>query len=127
MKFIVKNGLPITNVKLTYNDESMMIENVLIDTGSAVTIFDTDIVENIGLTIDPSQGKAVYMYGVGGKSEVCFQQQVKQLIIDNISLEMYTVQLGMTMVPYGFNAILGADFFSKTNASIDFRNYQIYY
>lgn len=127
MNFILKNGLPIAEIKLKYNDESMILKNVLIDTGSARTIFDTDAVDEIGLTIDPSQGKAVYMSGVGGKSEVCFQQRISDLCIDNILLTNFVIQLGMTNIPYGFSGIIGADFFKKTNASIDFKNDHIWY
>lgn len=53
MKINLINGLPVTDIELIYNSHSTLLENVLLDTGCATTIFDTDLVENIGLVIDP--------------------------------------------------------------------------
>nr|WP_236570596.1 aspartyl protease family protein [Paenibacillus sp. An7] len=82
----------------------------ILDTGCSTTIFDTDLVEPIGLDIDFINGKWVRMYGVGGSSELCYQQIVSYLSIDSILLKEFTIQLGLTKEPYGFDAILGVDF-----------------
>lgn len=126
MIFKMINGLPIASIPITYHTKTMIMENVLIDTGCANTIFDTDTIEEIGLTIDPTQGKATYMYGVGGRSEVCFQQNVEAIQIDSFPLKNFVIQLGMTTIPYGFNALLGSDFFVAAKLRIDFSNYEIY-
>lgn len=119
-------GLPVASIDLTYSSKKMVLENVLIDTGCAITIFDIDEVEPIGLTIQPTSGKAVYMYGVGGRSEVCFQQKLNSIIVGSVALENFTVQLGTTRIPFGFNALIGSDFFSAANLQIDFRNCKIF-
>ncbi|GIP44606.1 hypothetical protein J45TS6_30650 [Paenibacillus sp. J45TS6] len=59
------------------------------------------------------------MYGVGGSSELCYQQIVSDLSTDSIQ---FTIQLGLTKEPYGFDAILGVDFFYKYGLKIDFEN-----
>lgn len=126
MNFIIQNGLPVATIKLTYKSKTMNLNNVLIDTGCAVSIFDIDLVEDIGLTIDSNQGKAVYMYGVGGRSEVCFQQTIDSLAINDIILDSFTIQLGMTQIPFGFSALLGTDFFDKANIVIDYKNHRLH-
>nr|WP_269845619.1 hypothetical protein [Paenibacillus selenitireducens] len=75
------------------------------DTGCSTTIFDTDLVEPIGLDIDFINGKSVRMYGVGGLSELCYQQIVSDLSIDSILLKDFTIQLGITKEPYGSDAL----------------------
>ena len=61
------------------------------------------------------------MYGVGGQSELCYEQTVTDLEIDHFLLDSFQVQLGMTKETYGFNGILGADFMIKSGLIIDFK------
>lgn len=126
MEFIMMKGLPVATVHLSFQSNDMLLENVLIDTGCAVTIFDTDEVKPIGLRIKPTSGKAVYMYGVGGRSDVCFQQEVQSLVIDSMVLENFTVQFGSIKEFLGFSAIIGSDFFSVAKLQIDFSENRIY-
>lgn len=122
MKIKLINGLPIISLSLTYNHKSIVLDNVLLDTGCSTTIFDTDSVEPIGLDPDFINGTSVRMYGVGGKSELCCQQSVNGLHINHISLNQFTIQLGLTKEPYGFDAILGVDILSSFGLKIDFEN-----
>jgi hypothetical protein len=105
--------------------KSIILENVLVDTGCATTIFDTDLVEDIDLFIDRIHGRAVRMYGVGGHSEICFQQSVSNLKVNNYPLSDFILQLGMTRTPYGFDGILGVDFLVYTGLIIDFKNLEV--
>lgn len=120
MKIHLVNGLPIVSLPLSYNNKSTLLNNVLLDTGCSTTIFDTDVVEPIGIDIDFINGKSVRMYGVGGLSELCYQQIISDLSIDNIVLKDFTIQLGLTKEPYVFDAILGVDFLYKYGLKIDF-------
>ncbi|OXM82454.1 aspartyl protease family protein [Paenibacillus rigui] len=122
MKIHLTNGLPIVSFPLSFNNTSIFLNNVLLDTGCSTTIFDTDVVEPIGLDIDFINGKSVRMYGVGGQSELCYQQVVSCLGIDNIILKNFTIQLGLTKEPYGFDAILGVDILFSFGLKIDFEN-----
>ncbi|WP_433922927.1 hypothetical protein [Paenibacillus taichungensis] len=88
----------------------------------ATTIFDIDLIEPTGLTIDPIQGRAVRMYGIGGQSELSFQQPVHSLNLNHHTLNDFVIQLGQTKEPYGFDGILGADFLSTLQLNIDFKD-----
>lgn len=125
MKIQMRNGLPIVTITLGYQNSSITLEDVLLDTGCAISIFDTDIVEKVGLYIDRKAGRAVRMYGVGGQSELCYQQNVNNIAINHVELFNFILQLGMTRVPYGFNAILGSDFCEKAGLTIDFKEHLI--
>ncbi|QZY54396.1 retropepsin-like aspartic protease [Crassaminicella profunda] len=122
MKIRMEDGLPLVEITIKYKDKEKILKNVLLDTGSSNTIFDTDAVEDIDLVIDPIKGKARRMYGVGGESELCYEQTVSDLTIEEFILRDFTVQLGITRENYGFDAILGVDFMYKNGIMIDFKN-----
>ncbi|MCM3700572.1 aspartyl protease family protein [Paenibacillus macerans] len=126
MKINMKNGLPLVTLELRYKSNTIILENVLLDTGCAISVFDTDIVSSIGLLINTEIGRAVRMYGIGGKSELAFQQTVDEISINSNNLSNYTLQLAMTKIPYGFDAILGVDYFIRSQTIIDFKNFIVY-
>ncbi|MGX6445796.1 hypothetical protein ACWM35_21475 [Neobacillus sp. K501] len=90
------------------------------DTGCSTTIFGTDEVEESGLVIDRKGGRPRRMYGVGGESELCYEQTVTNLEIDGFLMDSFQMQLGMTKETNGFNGILGVDFMIKSELIIDF-------
>jgi hypothetical protein len=120
------NGLPIVSFPLTYNNQTILLNNVLLDTGCSTTIFDTDVVDQIGLEIDFINGRSVRMFGVGGQSELCYQQEISNLEIDNLSLKSFNIQLGITKDSYGFEAILGIDIMLYFGFKIDFVNLKVF-
>ena len=126
MKFIIKNGLPVVAIDFFYHGNYVYIKNVLIDTGCAVSIFDVDAVEATGLKIDPIDGVIKRMYGVGGQSELCYEQKLNEVKIGGFYFPSFVLQLGMTREPYGFDGILGSDFFQKTKSVIVFKNHIVY-
>ncbi|SET22391.1 Aspartyl protease [Oceanobacillus limi] len=127
MKIRVEKGLPIAELRIDYGKKSMIFNNVLIDTGCAVTIFDTDMMAKIGLIIDFSHGRPRRMYGVGGKGEVCIEQKVNGLSIDHQRLDDFNLQLGMVQEMYGFDGLVGLDFMLKTGMNIDFKSLKVNY
>lgn len=121
MKIKMLDGLPIVSILLSYKERILRLDDVLLDTGCSTTIFDTDAVEEFGLMIDHKNGRPRRMYGVGGESELCYEQTVACLEIDHYLLDSFQVQLGMTKETYGFNGILGVDFMTKSGLVIDFK------
>lgn len=99
----------------------MTLNGVLLDTGCSTTIFDTDEVETIGLTIDRINGRPRRMYGVGGESELCYEQNVTDIKINSHHFDSFPIQLGITKETYGFNGILGIDFMIESCSIIDFK------
>lgn len=121
MKIEMQDGLPVVSISLIYRGRKMCLDEILLDTGCATTIFDVDEVERIGLIIDRANGRPKRMYGVGGESELCYEQMVSDLSIDNYILDSFQLQLGITKETYGFNGILGVDFMLKSGLIIDFQ------
>lgn len=121
MKIEMCDGLPLVSVFLSYNGKTMQLNDVLLDTGCSTTIFDTDEVEEIGLIIDRTNGRPRRMYGVGGESELCYEQIVSDIKINSHLFDSFQLQLGITKETYGFNGILGIDFMIGSGALIDLR------
>lgn len=127
MELRVENGLLVVAFSLTYQEQTIRMSNVLFDTGCSSTIFDTDLMANIGLYLDLINGTAKRMYGVGGASELCYEQKVNALEIGTIFLPSFKLQLGMTREPYGFDGILGIDFMTTVGLKVDFKELIIHY
>ncbi|WP_052769993.1 hypothetical protein [Paenibacillus sp. IHB B 3415] len=60
------------------------------------------------------------MYGVGGTSEICYEQQIPGFCIEDIALTDFPIQLGSILEPYGFDGIIGIDFMMKAKCKVDF-------
>lgn len=124
MKIRIENGLPIVSIQVKYKEKEVTLQNVLLDTGSSNTILDSDAIEAVDLVIDPINGKARRMYGIGGDSELCYEQMVQELKIDSYILNNFAIQLGITRETYGFDGILGLDFMLYNKIILDFSNLQ---
>ncbi|MFB9277982.1 aspartyl protease family protein [Cohnella cellulosilytica] len=125
MKINIQHGLPIVSLTLTHNNHSIVLPNVLFDTGCAATVFDTDGLAQIGIYIDFINGRARRMYGVGGTSEICYEQTIPELQIENRTLNDFPIQLGSIQESYGFHGILGIDFMVKAKCKVDFETMKI--
>ncbi|HEY0829012.1 MAG TPA: hypothetical protein VGE40_13015 [Bacilli bacterium] len=120
MKISMQNGLPVVEVPVSFQGQDVLIPNILLDSGCSVTIFDTDVVRPINLTVDPTQGRVRYMYGVGGRSEICYERLMDELSIFDRKVCSMTIQLGSTLMEYGYNGIIGVDFMQKLGMILDF-------
>jgi len=83
--------------------------------------FRYDEVEAMDLIIDRANGRPRRMYGVGGESELCYEQIVSDLIINHHLFDAFQLQLGITKETYGFNSILGIDFMIESGVIIDLK------
>lgn len=127
MKIRMEDGLPLVKVSLEYKGNKINLENVLFDSGCANTIFDTDLLDEIGLDIDLIQGKVRRMYGVGGQGELCYKQMVNNFGIDSRNFPCFCMQFGLTRESYGFDGILGIDFMIQTGLIADFNKMETMY
>lgn len=120
MKLHLLHGLPIVSLTLAHHGKSISLKNLLFDTGCAATVFDSDILAVIGIDIDFINGRAKRMYGVGGTSEICYEQQIPDFCIEDIDLSDFPIQLGSIQEAYGFDGIIGIDFMMRTKCQVDF-------
>lgn len=124
MKFSLDNQLPLANIEIVFKGNKKKFFNILLDTGSSATILDTDLCEEIGLFLDVENGTTRKMYGIGG-TEICIEQNVSFLKIDQFHLTEFTIQLGDVKEMHGFDGIIGSDFFSFNKLIIDYNNLEV--
>lgn len=116
--------LPLISVEIEYKGNKKKFNNVLLDTGCSSTILDTDLCEEIGLMLDLEKAITRKMYGIGG-TEICIEQKVSGMNIDEFQLSNFIIQLGDVREMNGFDGIIGSDFFLANKLIIDFENMEV--
>ncbi|MBI5568681.1 MAG: clan AA aspartic protease [Desulfomonile tiedjei] len=113
----VRSGLPVVTVVLSHRGQTVVVPDVILDTGSGGSLFRQQDVERIGLVIDHNTPSR-WFRGVGG-SERIWMWHVDQVFVD--PLEVRDLEIGIGPVDYGFGirGILGMDFLLQTGAVID--------
>jgi hypothetical protein len=113
------DDLPFVSVIIYANGRSMVLDNVLLDTGSATCAFPTDALEDIGVRLQP--GDTIQeMVGIGG-SEYVVEKRLTGIAIGDLVSGEIIVQLGKLGYIASVNGILGLDFLLQTGAVIDLK------
>ncbi|HCX48065.1 MAG TPA: hypothetical protein DG757_03265 [Bacillus sp. (in: Bacteria)] len=124
MRFHMDDHLPLVSVEIEYKGNKKTFNNVLLDTGCSSTILDTDLCEEIGLMLDLENAITNKMFGIGG-TEICIEQKVSGMNIDEFQLSNFIIQLGDVREMNGFDGIIGSDFFLANKLIIDFENMEV--
>lgn len=117
MSIGVQDGLPYTTVTLWYQGRSLALPNVLVDTGSAGTVFAADAVLVVGLQYEAHA--AVYrIRGVGG-AEFVFAKQIERLSLGALQVNDVVIEVGAMDYGLDLDGILGMDVLLHVGAVID--------
>jgi hypothetical protein len=92
MKINVRYGLPFIEVTICYHGRELHLKNVLLDTGSAGTIFNADAVDAIGVRIEPGDFLNK-IRGVGG-IEIVYSKQFDFVKVGFVAQEGFEVEIG---------------------------------
>lgn len=123
MNLRLRDGLPFVTAVISYQGRQIQLENVLLDTGSAGTVFAVDRVLTIGLQIEPND-EIHRIRGVGG-SEFVFQKIVDKLRAGPLEVQSFPIQVGAMDYGIPVDGILGVDFLHKAGAIIDLAALQL--
>ncbi|QOY38275.1 retropepsin-like aspartic protease [Anaerobacillus isosaccharinicus] len=122
MKIKYKYGLLLVDISLTFKGKSIVIENMVVDTGAARTLISQNVVEEIGLGVD-LQDRIVTYYGIGGK-EHAFRKRVDLIQIGDFTAK--EVELDFNDFGYDdINGLLGLDLLMKAGYIIDLSKLQM--
>lgn len=102
----------------------MTIENVLVDTGSASTVFSADKVLEIGLKLEAAD-TVHRIRGVGG-TEFVFTKRVDTLFVDNLRIDDFEIEVGAMAYGFEIAGIVGMDFLLQVGAVVDLAQLMIY-
>jgi hypothetical protein len=120
MKIRQRHGLLYVAATLTYRGQQLSLSDVLLDTGSAGSIFSADSLLTIDLVPEPLDTLR-RIRGVGGV-EFVFSKRVDLQEAGELVLEDFEIEVGA--LDYGFpvEGILGVDFLTRAGALIDLKN-----
>ncbi|WP_252254118.1 retropepsin-like aspartic protease [Clostridium sp. ZBS12] len=116
-------GLPFCSISLVYKNKEMKLDNVLVDTGSGGTLLKMDKVEEIGVIIEEDDTIET-IEGVGG-IEFVYKKNIDELIIADIRVKNFKVEIGVMDYGFDIDGIIGIDFLKKINALIDLDKMEI--
>ena len=123
MKLTLRDNLPFVAVQVAFGGKTVEIAQVLVDTGSATTIFAVDALAHIGVVPLPDDDIHV-IQGVGG-SEVVFGRRLDFVQVDTHKAINFTVEVGGMDYGFDINGILGMDFLLQTEALLDMKQLEL--
>ncbi len=123
MQLTLKNDLPFGTVTVNHQGETVTIPDVLVDTGSATTIFSADMMALVHIVPLP-EDRLFTIRGVGG-TEVVFTRTIEHLQFGAHTLSNFDVEIGGMDYGFEINGILGMDFLRRAGAIINLRDLTI--
>ncbi len=123
MRIELRAGLPFVNVRLRHAEQELELHDVLLDTGSAGTLFATDSVSAIGLEYEP-EDPLHRIHGVGG-SEFVFMKRVDQLAVGELQVSDFAGEVGVMDYGFQLDGIIGTDFLLAVGAVIDLSTLEV--
>jgi hypothetical protein len=124
MNIQVRDSLPYVTVTLLYGGQQLDLANVLLDTGSAGTLFAADQVLAVGLQYeadDPVQR----IRGIGG-AEFVFVKRIDRLSVGELQVSDFEIEVGAMDYGFAIDGILGTDFLLQVGAVIDLSRLEIH-
>ncbi len=124
MKIRVEDGLAFVSAIIRYRDQSIELDNMLLDTGSVGTMLAIDQIEALNLSAEP--GDMIYrVVGIGG-AEYVFSKSVDSLSVGHLQVSSFTVEFGAMRYGFALDGIVGLDFLLETGAVIDLTQLEMY-
>lgn len=116
-ELIIENGLLLTDMKIEFNRQSLLLNRVLVDTGSGSTVISSDLAATIGIV--PKINDTIYrISGVGG-SEFVYSKKVDAIIIGNMKTDMFELEIGAMNYGFDLDGIIGLDLLARLKSVIN--------
>jgi hypothetical protein len=113
-------GLPFVAATIQFGDNTLDIDLVLVDTGSAGSVFSADALMPLGFEPRPTD-IIRQIRGVGG-SEFVYSRKVEELAVGELAVQDFEIQVGAMFYGFPINGIIGTDFLVATRTVVDLAN-----
>ncbi|WP_405106078.1 aspartyl protease family protein [Paenibacillus sp. FSL K6-1217] len=110
-------GLPFVSMTVVFRGRELKLEKVLLDTGSASTLLNADIVQEIGMVPEGNDVVDI-IRGVGGV-EYVYTKYLNLIIVDEAILNDFQVEIGNMDYGMEIDGILCFNFLKQAGAVID--------
>ncbi|ALP36547.1 hypothetical protein ASL14_10615 [Paenibacillus sp. IHB B 3084] len=109
--------LPFVKVNVTFRGEELTLSKMLLDTGSASTLLNADIVREIGMVPEGNDDVDI-IRGVGGV-EYVYTKFLDSITLEESTLKNFQVEIGSMDYGMQIDGILGFNFLKLVGAIID--------
>lgn len=116
-RLTLRDGLPFVAIEAVYGQRSIAIPHVLIDTGSAGSMLQADLMSELGIQPTPEDDIRV-IRGVGG-SEAVFLRKLRAIEVGECHMPDFLIEIGGMDYGFEIHGILGMDFRQRANAQVD--------
>ena len=108
---------------MQYQGQSLDLANVLLDTGSAGTIFSADRVLDLGMQYE-ADDPIHRVRGIGG-AEFVFSKRIDSLSLGELQVNDFDVEVGAMDYGIEMDGIVGLDFLMQVGAIIDLSQLEV--
>ncbi len=115
--FKLVHGVPFLSVEVSANNRTVLLDNVLIDSGSATCLFSADKMLDVGLVCAGTDDLYI-VSGVGG-GEYVLSKTVDSIRVGCFSVDNFKIEIGAMDYGFGFDGIIGMNFLLATKAKLD--------
>ena len=123
MKFAFRQGLIWIPIEIIYEGQAVKIQDCIIDTGSATTAIDIDLV-----AFDYRKPAIIRrLCGLGGGTQEVVCQQIECVKIEAAVLSDVEIEFGDISSQFGINGFIGNDILRRFSFSIDFPNRELHF
>ena len=95
MRLLLQDNLLFTSVMLTYRTKRLTLDRVVIDTGSAGTIFSADKVAALGIAAS-DEDRVGRVFGVGGY-ETFYIKAIDRLDVGDLAATNFEIEVGVNI------------------------------
>lgn len=124
MKIRIEDRLPFVAVTLGQGERAIVLEHVLLDTGSAGTMFSVDELATLGIVPEPNDALR-RVVGVGG-SEFVLAKKIEWIALGEIVVREFPIQVGAMDYGFRIQGLLGTDFFLRAGIILDLARLEVY-
>lgn len=123
-KMSFEDGLLYTSVKIYYRGRVKIIDKMVVDTGASHSIISTDVLEEIGISIE-DHDEIIINVGIGGKQFSVIKQvdgvEFNGFKINNCKIDIGEIHFGGTI-----NGLLGLDLLMEAGVILDLKNLRMF-
>lgn len=120
-----KDGLLYASIILQESDKSVIIDDVIVDTGAYHTIILTDYLEDLDVAFTEDD-ELVKSSGYGGLQMSSVRKKIEKVTIGDISLTNMKIDFGEIDTYERVNGLVGLDFLMSAGVIIDLVDLTMY-
>lgn len=120
-----KKGLLYTSIELKFQEKSIIIEDVIIDTGASHTIIATEYLEEMDIPF-LDDDELVKATGYGGMVYYSVRKRLDEVRCGNLVINNIKLDFGVIDPEDRINGLIGLDFLIGVGSIIDLVDFNIY-